>query len=205
MKTEKFYSSKSHFLPDSSYHLTGPNIKVSISQYTFYEPVKRFDDLKNNRFGSDEIPVQKSFLIEMNPLKDVKPENQYVQVANGSKISALATRFENNKLLAESKVFGVYAIRVDTIPPKVTPLNFKETDSLINKKILTWKVTDSQTDIKNYNLLVNGAWYPLEFDLKSNRLIYVRNQAHRMDNTLEIVVSDNCGNISSWKKEFCFQ
>lgn len=205
LKTEKFYSSKSHFLPDSSYHLTGPNIKVSIPQYTFYEPVKRFDDLKNNRFGSDEIPVQKSFLIEMNPLKDVKPENQYVQVAKGSKISALATRFENNKLLAESKFFGVYAIRVDTIPPKVTPLNFKETDSLINKKILTWKVTDSQTDIKNYNLLVNGAWYPLEFDLKSNRLIYVRNQAHRMDNTLEIVVSDNCGNISSWKKEFCFQ
>jgi hypothetical protein len=77
--------------------------------------------------------------------------------------------------------------------------------NIINKNILTWKVTDSQTDIKNYNLLVNGEWHPLEYDLKTNRLIYVRNQTHRMKNSIEILVSDNCGNITSWKKEFCFQ
>lgn len=205
LKSDRFYSSKSHFLPDSSYILNGPQMKVSISPYTFYEPVKRFDDLKNNRFGSSEIPIQKSFLVEMSPIKNAKSDKQYIQVTSGTNTIALITRFENNKLLAESKLFGIYSVRVDTISPKVTPLNFKESDSLINKNILTWKVTDSQTDIKNYNLLVNGEWYPLEYDLKSNRLIYVRNQTHRMKNSIEILVSDNCGNITSWKKEFCFQ
>jgi hypothetical protein len=205
LKSDRFYSSKSHFLPDSSYILNGPQMKVSISPYTFYEPVKRFDDLKNNRFGSSEIPIQKSFLVEMSPIKNAKSDKQYIQVTSGTNTIALITRLENNKLLAESKLFGIYSVRVDTISPKVTPLNFKESDSLINKNILTWKVTDSQTDIKNYNLLVNGEWYPLEYDLKTNRLIYVRNQTHRMKNSIEILVSDNCGNITSWKKEFCFQ
>jgi hypothetical protein len=205
LKSDRFYSSKSHFLPDSSYILNGPQMKVSISPYTFYEPVKRFDDLKNNRFGSSEIPIQKSFLIEMSPIKNAKSDKQYIQVTSGINTSALITRFENNNLLAESKLFGVYSVCIDTISPKVTPLNFKESDSLINKNILTWKVTDSQTDIKNYNLLVNGEWHPLEYDLKTNRLIYVRNQTHRMKNSIEILVSDNCGNITSWKKEFCFQ
>ena len=205
LKSDRFYSSKSHFLPDSSYILNGPQMKVSISPYTFYEPVKRFDDLKNNRFGSSEIPIQKSFLVEMSPIKNAKSDKQYIQVTSGTNTSALITRFENNKLLAESKLFGIYSVRVDTTPPKVTPLNFKETDSLISKNVLTWKVTDSQTDIKNYNLLVNGEWYPLEYDLKTNRLIYVRNQTHRMKNSIEILVSDNSGNITSWKKEFCFQ
>lgn len=205
VKTEKFYSSKSHFLPDSTYNLIGPEMKVTISSYTFYEPVKRFDDLKNNRFGSSEIPIQKSFLVEMRPIKSSNIDKQYIQVNLGSNTNSLVTRVENNKLLAESKLFGIYSVRVDTIPPKVTPLNFKETDSLISKNVLTWKVLDNQTDIKNYNLLVNGEWYPLEYDLKSNRLIYIRNQTHRMENSIEILVSDNCGNITSWRKEFCFQ
>jgi hypothetical protein len=205
LKSEKFYSSKTHFLPDSAYHLVGQQMKIDIEPYSVYEPIRKFEDIKNNRFGSGDFPIQKSFKVEMNALPNVNIEQQFIQVFSNGKANSLITERLNGKLNAETKLFGIFSVKTDTIAPKITPLNFKETDSLITKHSLIWKVTDSQTDIRNYNLLINGEWYPLEYDLKSNRLIYVRNQIHRMEETVEVLVSDNCGNIGRWKKELCLQ
>jgi hypothetical protein len=205
LKSEKFYSSKTHFLPDSAYHLVGQQMKIDIEPYSVYEPIRKFEDIKNNRFGSGDFPIQKSFKVEMNALPNVNIEQQFIQVFSNGKANSLITERLNGKLNAETKLFGIFSVKTDTIAPKITPLNFKETDSLITKHRLIWKVTDSQTDIRNYNLLINGEWYPLEYDLKSNRLIYVRNQIHRMEETVEVLVSDNCGNIGRWKKELCLQ
>ena len=203
--SEKFYSSKTYFIPDSAYHLVGKQMKIDIEPFTFYEPVKKFDEINNNRFGSSEIPIQKSFKIEMSSLPNINTEKQFIQILSNGKANALLTTQINGKLNAESKLFGIYSVKIDTIAPKITPLNFKETDSVITKSTLTWKVSDSQTDIKNYNLLVNGEWFPLEYDLKSNRLIYVRDKIHRMEEKIEVLVTDGCGNIGIWKKELCLQ
>jgi hypothetical protein len=180
-------------------------MKIDIEPYSVYEPIRKFEDIKNNRFGSGDFPIQKSFKVEMNALPNVNIEQQFIQVFSNGKANSLITERLNGKLNAETKLFGIFSVKTDTIAPKITPLNFKETDSLITKHRLIWKVTDSQTDIRNYNLLINGEWYPLEYDLKSNRLIYVRNQIHRMEETVEVLVSDNCGNIGRWKKELCLQ
>ncbi len=205
LNSENFYSSKTYFLPDSAYHLVGKQMKIDIEPYTFYEPVKKFNEINNNRFGSSEIPIQKSFKVEMNSLPNINSEKQFIQVLSNGKANALLTTRVNGKLNAESKLFGIYSVKIDTIAPKITPLNFKETDSVITNSNLTWKVSDSQTDIKNYNLLVNGEWFPLEYDLKSNRLIYVRDKIHRMEETIEVLVLDGCGNVGIWKKELCLQ
>ena len=106
--------------------------------------------------------------------------------------------------MAESKVFGQYSVKIDTLAPKITSSNFKETDTIIHSKILAWKVLDSQTDIFNYNILVNGEWQPIEYDLKSYRLIFTRKTDHLKSATIEILVSDSCGNIGTWKKKLYF-
>ena len=116
----------------------------------------------------------------------------------------MVTTNDNQKLTAESKVFGQYSVKIDTLAPKITSSNFKETDTIIHSKILAWKVLDSQTDIFNYNILVNGEWQPIEYDLKSNRLIFTRKTDHLKSATIEILVSDSCGNIGTWKKKLYF-
>jgi hypothetical protein len=117
----------------------------------------------------------------------------------------LVTKNENQRLIAESKVFGLYAVKIDSIAPKITPSNFKETDSIIHSKNLIWNVIDGQTDIFDYNILVNGEWQPLEYDLKSNRLIFIQKDLEMKLATVEVLVSDNCGNIGSWKKKLHFE
>jgi hypothetical protein len=116
----------------------------------------------------------------------------------------LVTKNESQKLIAESKVFGQYTVKIDTISPKISANNFKESDTLLHSNIVIWKVIDSQTDIFNYNILVNGEWQSLEYDLKSNRLIYVRKDSELKLATIEVLVSDNCGNIGTWKKKLYF-
>jgi hypothetical protein len=203
-KSERFYSPKTHFIPDSSYHLSGQHLEIDIEPYTFYEPVKKFEEIHNNRFGVGEITIQKSFKVKMNRIKNVDINKQYIQVMSNGKPTSLVTKNESQKLIAESKVFGQYTVKIDTISPKISANNFKESDTLLHSNIVIWKVIDSQTDIFNYNILVNGEWQSLEYDLKSNRLIYVRKDTELKLATIEVLVSDNCGNIGAWKKKLYF-
>jgi hypothetical protein len=136
----------------------------------------------------------------MQPVKNINLKNQFIQVVSNGKSTPLFTKIENQKLTAESKVFGQFNVNIDTIAPKVFPENFKESDTLIHGNKLIWKVLESQTDIFNYNILINGEWQPLEYDLKTNRLIYFRKDKTIKTAIIEILVSDNCENIGSWKK-----
>jgi murein DD-endopeptidase MepM/ murein hydrolase activator NlpD len=203
-KSERFYSSKTHFIPDSSYHYRGEQMEIDIEPFTFYEPIKKMNGIQNNRFGSGEITIQKAFKVTIEPIKNIDPKKQYIQVISNGKTTPLFTKIENQKLLAESKVFGEFTVKIDTTSPKVLPENFKIGDTLIHSNKLIWKVIDSQTDIFNYNILVNGEWQSLDYDLKTNRLIYVRKDSEIKSATIEILVSDNCENIGSWKKNLYF-
>jgi murein DD-endopeptidase MepM/ murein hydrolase activator NlpD len=204
-KSERFYSPKTHFIPDSSYHFSGQQIEIDIEPYTFYEPAKKFGKIQNNCFGTGEIAIQKAFKVKMNPLKNIDIKKQYIQVSSNGKATSLSTKNENQKLIAESKIFGQFSVKIDTIAPKISASNFKETDTVVHSKNLIWKVSDSQTDIFNYNITVNGEWQPLEFDLKSNRLIFVRQNEEMKSAVIEILVTDNCENIGSWKKTLFFE
>jgi hypothetical protein len=203
-KSERFYSSKTHFIPDSSYSFSGQQINVEIAPLTFYEPVKKFGDIQNNRIDGGEITIQKSFKVRMTPLKNTDLNKQYIQVLSKGKPTALITTNDKQKLTAESKFFGQFAVKIDTIAPIIKPNNFKEVDSVIHSRSLIWKVSDGQTDISNYNILVNGEWQPLEYDLKTNRLIFIKPDSQLKTATFEVLVSDNCGNIASWKKKLYF-
>lgn len=204
-KSERFYSSKTHFIPDSSYHYKSEQMEIDIEPFTFYEPIKKIKAIENNRFGNNEITIQKAFKVTMQPIKNISLKNQYIQVVSNGKTTPLFTKIENQKLTAESKVFGQFNVKIDTIAPKVLPENFKESDTLIRGKKLIWKVLESQTGIFNYNILVNGEWKPLEYDLKTNRFIYFRKDEMIKKAVIEILVSDNCENIGLWKKNLYFE
>jgi hypothetical protein len=203
-KSDRFYSSRTHFIPDSSYHYRSEQMEIDIEPFTFYEPIKKINGIQSNRFGSGETTVQKSFKVTMEPIKNIDLKKQYIQVVSNGKTTSLFTKNENQKLITESKFFGEFNVKIDTTEPKVFPENFKTVDTLIHSNKLIWKVVDSQTDIFNYNILVNGEWKPLDYDLKTNRLIYVRKDSEIKSATIEILVSDNCENISSWKKNLYF-
>jgi hypothetical protein len=105
--------------------------------------------------------------------------------------------------VAESKFLGSFSVKIDTISPAVSSSNFKESDTLILKEKLTWKISDAQTGIKEYHFFVEGKWHPIEFDLKNNLLIFRRNPLIRSEQNLELMVTDFCGNTTFWCATLC--
>lgn len=197
IQTSSFFNRKDFFVPDSSYVFSNSKIKFEVPLYTFYEPTKKVVSLEKMILGEAAVPIQKPIKVSLKPMTNFPLEKQYVNV-NSKGNYALSTSLNEGNLYAESKYLGTFSIKIDTISPSVLTSNFKESDTLITKEKLTWKISDAQTGIKEYHLFIEGVWHPIEFDLKNNLLIYKRNPLIRSKQNLELMVTDFCGNTTFW-------
>jgi hypothetical protein len=197
IQTSSFFNRKDFFVPDSSYVFSNSKIKFEVPLYTFYEPTKKVVSLEKMILGEAAVPIQKPIKVSLKPNSNFPLEKQYVNV-NSKGNHALSTSLNEGELFAESKYLGTFSIKIDTISPSVLTSNFKESDTLITKEKLTWKISDAQTGIKEYHLFIDGVWHPIEFDLKNNLLIFKRNPLIRSKQNLELMVTDFCGNTTFW-------
>ncbi|MBU3658312.1 MAG: M23 family metallopeptidase [Flavobacteriales bacterium] len=198
-----FFNRTDYFVPDSSYIFSSSKVKFEIPLFTFYEPTKKLVNLDKMLLGDASVPIQKSIKVSIKPLANFPIEKQYINV-NSKGNHALTTEFKADQLHTESKYLGSFSVKIDTIAPSVSVSNFKETDTLIVKEKVTWKISDSQAGIKEYHLFVEGVWYPIEFDLKNNLLVFRRNPFIRSEQNLELMVTDFCGNTTFWCASLCF-
>jgi hypothetical protein len=202
IQTSSFFNRKDFFVPDSSYVFSNSKIKFEVPLYTFYEPTKKVVSLEKMILGEAAVPIQKPIKVSLKPNSNFPLEKQYVNV-NSKGNHALSTSLNEGELFAESKYLGSFSIKIDTIAPSVLTFNFKESDALITKEKLTWKISDAQTGIKEYHLFIDGVWHPIEFDLKNNLLIFKRNPLIRLKQNLELMVTDFCGNTTFWCATLC--
>ena len=152
--------------------------------------------------GEPSVPIQKPIKVSLKPKANFPLEKQYINV-NSKGNHSLATNLNEGNLYAESKYLGTFSIKIDTISPSIVTSNFNESDTLITKEKLTWKISDAQTGIKEYHLFIEGVWHPIEFDLKNNLLIFKRNSLIRSEQYLELMVTDFCGNTTFWCATLC--
>ena len=167
-RTNKSLYDESYLLPSKNYEFTDGITTIKVDSFTLYEPVKKDVDIKNARFQTASLPVQNAIHVRLPMHPNWPIDKQYI--ACGS--SALITKIENGKLIGDAKSAGTFTVHLDTVAPKITAINFKSADSLITKEKLIWKMTDSQTDIVSYGILVEGNWFPLEYDLKNNWIVF---------------------------------
>lgn len=93
------------------------------------------------------------------------------------------------------KNFGSFSTVIDTIPPTIKSLTFKD-NSVINGRKLGWNIEDKESGLKNYTLYINGAWYLLEYEPKQ-RLFYFNPPADlKGDKQVLIRAIDAVGNKS---------
>ena len=94
--------------------------------------------------------------------------------------------------------------QIDTIKPTISTHNFKETDTAPKNKILSWKVSDGQTFISNYQLFIDDKWTPLQYDLKNKLLLFKKDKQPSGSHSLKIIIQDECGNEKIWMKKMLF-
>ena len=113
--------------------------------------------------------------------------------------SPVAGQVEGRWIRGEVRSFGTFAVKLDTVPPVVTPLNMNSWRSTHN---IRFRVKDNESGIDTYKVYVDGKF--VLFGLKKGLLI-IQDKAkikHGVSHHLEVVVTDCCGNVT--KKQIKF-
>jgi hypothetical protein len=92
--------------------------------------------------------------------------------------NALATRFQQPYFTASSRSWGAFFVEVDTIPPKIVPVNFTNGARLSDtQQRILLTVKDNLSKLASYAGYVDGAWALFEYDEKSNLMRYAIDSA----------------------------
>ena len=206
--TVNLFPAWKYLFPDSTYAFQGENAYFSAQKHTFYEPTLKNLSLNGTfTFGDPATPIQNFVTVKLKlPAKSgVSSSKYYISVVTaGGQKNSLSTSLEQNWAVAESKLLGTFQLVVDTISPAVKPLNFVGTEALISKNRLTWKVTENETEIKKYDLFIDGKWQLIEYETKGNYLIFNPSTPLSGKHTFQLVVKDSCGNTTIWSKDLIF-
>lgn len=115
---------------------------------------------------------------------------------NGKKASACPSIIEGNNVVATSRSWGGFALRLDTIAPTIAPLNFAD-GKTVKGSSLAVKVNDNLSGLDKYSCTVNGQWQLVEHDGKSSSLILDTKHLRSGKNTLVYTITDATGNTTT--------
>lgn len=205
--TSTIFPSWKYLHPDSTYQFQGDQVSFTTQKHTFYEPTVKNLSMKGvYTFGDPIQPIQYPIIVKMKlPESSIERSKYYVSViTSGGKRHALPTSIEGDWVKADSKYLGTFQLKVDTLAPIVSPLNFTGTEAVLSKSRLTWKVNEAQTDLVDYDLFIDGKWYLLGYESKGSFLFFDRPKSLTGKHKVELIVKDSCGNTKIWSKEIVF-
>lgn len=205
--SKSIFPSWSYFHPDSTIQFKTDKIEFSAQKHTFYEPTKKNLSLVAPfSFGDPSQPIQYPVSVKMKlSSSKIDLAKYYINVtSSGGKNHALQSTINGDWITAESDHLGSFKIQIDTIAPSISPLNVKPTESTKGKTRYTWKVYESQTELVDYDLFIDGKWYLLEYESKGDYVFFDKPKGFIGKHKVEIIVKDSCGNVRKWTSDLVF-
>jgi len=152
---------------------------------------------------NDKVPVHKNFTINFDASSYTKEERRKLVIARIDEDNQLIyenTIKKGTSLRTKTRNLGVYTLALDTIAPKITPVNFKKGKWTVDSKYLKVKIHDNLSGIANYRATINGKWILMEYEPKKDMLIYNFNDIEFTvpEQNLKIIVTDNTGNNTTF-------
>ena len=184
------------------------NIAVFVPANTFYEDFYLNFDVKDNVlfFHDNSVPAHSNFTItfENTALSAAERVKTFIAAVDGKKVSYLPTRRKDSAFTAYAKVPGQFKLAMDTIAPKIKPLNVPEGKWLSKQHNLQLTISDDMSGIKEFKGYLNGQWALFEYDYKTRKITHRFSDGIVADgrNDLKIVVSDNVGNSVIFETHF---
>lgn len=155
------------------------------------------------RFGEYTQAVFKSFKVRIKPNEEWQNHQKlFIAYFDGKgKVSSLGGKMASDGYVeTNTRSLGEYALKIDSIPPVVKILNFKENDTIISGNTLKIKITDDMTGIDSYNIYGNDNWLLGQYDAKNDLLYYeIDNKMKAGNNCVKVVVKDAVGNSTTKK------
>jgi len=185
-----------------SFTLTIPS--ESLYEDTFLNISENADVLKVHE---DVVPLHKNMIINYDMKSKLGDDMNKYYIARITPWGAAyhtPSSLKGTTLTAFTRTLGTYAIRKDTNPPSIVPVNFKNGQWLSKNKTLTLKINDKETGVAAYRATVNGKFILMEYDYKTNLITHDFSDGIVTDteNELIVIVTDNVGNSTKFEANF---
>lgn len=156
--------------------------------------------------GDEAIPLHSycplSIKVLRYPIADVT--KYYIASRSGNWEGSVGGVYENGYVKTNIRELrGSFYVEVDTVPPVVEPLNRAQWS---NSGVISFKISDKETGIQSYKGYVDGEFVLFEYSTKNKRLTCRLTDtpvAKGKTHTLQLAVTDMCGNVST--KEYSFR
>ncbi|MDY0781525.1 M23 family metallopeptidase [Tenacibaculum sp. IB213877] len=153
------------------------------------------------------IPLDKKFTITFDITQYPSPEKKQLYIANVTKKKYpyyVSTKKKENKAYATTKSLGSYTLMRDSMPPTITPVNFKNGQWISSHTVLQVKIDDDDSGIDDYTATIDGEWVLMEYNHKKGILTYDFSDKKLVGSKhlFNIVVSDNVGNTKTLSATF---
>lgn len=202
--TELFYVEKDL----ASSHNLGP-WQIEIPANSLYKNTYLdFQHTQNSiKLHVDTIPLHKNISI-IYDLSNYKAEDRsklYLARHLYKDYTAYTDSYiQDNKLIAKTRLFGDYTIAIDSMPPKIKPVNFKDKQWVSKLDKLELEIEDNESGIEAYRATVNGNFILMEYDYKTKSLIHYFSDGvvTETENHLKVNVVDKTGNSTTFEAVF---
>ena len=97
---------------------------------------------------------------------------------------------------ASFREFGSFELMIDTLPPAITPIGFKDGMNCSKQSRIVFVVKDNTEEIKNFTATLDGNWLRFSND-KGSRFIYEFDEMCAAgEHELKIIAEDQVGNVA---------
>ena len=199
-----------HFFRANEFNkINKENISVAFPKNSFYEDIY-FDfnyDKNIVKLHNGGVPLHRNFTLTFDisdyPAKD-KKQVIIASINNKGRRSYASTKRKDNKVYTLSRSLGNYTLAIDSVAPKISPVNFKDKQWLSKYRYLKLKITDNLSGIKSYRGEINGKWVLFEYEPKKNVLTYDFNDGkiEGVKHKLKLTVVDNVNNTNVYIASF---
>lgn len=150
------------------------------------------------RVGDRHIPVKNTYIVSFD-LPDSAYEDLVVAHWNGKDWRYVGNRRgPEQTMYAYTNVLGDFTLLVDSVPPSLSPINFRHNGSISRSQSrLSMRVKDdfSGIEAESIHATLDSSWVLFEYRFQ-NRMIWhdLRQPLERGEHTLDIKAQDNAGN-----------
>lgn len=111
--------------------------------------------------------------------------------------------YDNGFVKATPKNFGSFYIAVDTIAPRISPINITEGKNMAGLSKMIFKISDNLSGIRSFNGYMDGKWILMEFDAKTATLWHSFDERTPSGkHSFELVVTDMKENTKRYPIHF---
>lgn len=117
------------------------------------------------------------------------------------KVSYAGGKYKNGAVTLSTRTLGDFCVVADTVPPRIEP-RFKAGEPIRTRSI-TFRLRDDFSGIGSYTATLDGEWILLERNPMQGTITHTFDDSRTPKGrsyTLQLTVTDNCGNKTVWKR-----